>query len=223
MSDAGLVHEPMLPWKDLLKSDDAELVSQLSSGNHDALAVIVDRYQQLVLSVARRIVRDESEAEEVAQTVFLEVFRRPAQFDPRRGTLKMWLLQFAYSRSINRRSYLESRRYYAQVGLETAEQWDPSTVPPSRLSCGETSRLVRQALGVLNEKQRRAIDLVYFEGLTLEEAAQKAGETPSAMRHQYYRGLMKLRQFIQTSNAGGRDAIAAGIRLEVADADPRPI
>jgi RNA polymerase sigma-70 factor (ECF subfamily) len=223
MSDTGLAHEPMLPWKDLLKSDDAELISELIKSNHDALAVIVDRYQQLVLTVARRIVRDESEAEEVAQTVFLEVFRRPAQFDARRGTLKMWLLQFAYSRSINRRSYLESRRFYSHVGLETAEQYDPSTAPPSRLSCGETARLVRQALRVLNEKQRRAIDLVYFEGLTLEEAAQKGGETQAAMRHHYYRGLMKLRQFIQSSRTVGEEAIADGIRLEVADADPRPI
>jgi RNA polymerase sigma-70 factor (ECF subfamily) len=187
------------------------------------LAVIVDRYQQLVLAVARRIVRDESEAEEVVQTVFLEVFRRPAQFDARRGTLKMWLLQFAYSRSINRRTYLESRRFYSQVGLETAELYDASTTPPSRLSCGETARLVRQALRVLNEKQRRAIDLVYFEGLTLEEAAQKAGETQAALRHHYYRGLMKLRQFIQSSKGAGEEAIADGIRLEVADADPRPI
>jgi RNA polymerase sigma-70 factor, ECF subfamily len=223
MSDTGLPHEPMLRWKDLLKSDDEELISELVKSNHDALAVIVDRYQQLVLTVARRIVRDESEAEEVVQTVFLEVFRRPAQFDARRGTLKMWLLQFAYSRSINRRNYLESRRFYSLVDLETAEQRGPSTPPPNRLSCGETSRLVRQALRVLNEKQRRAIDLVYFEGLTLEEAAQKAGETQAATRHQYYRGLMKLRQFIQSSKAAGEETAAEGIRLEVADADPRPI
>jgi RNA polymerase sigma-70 factor (ECF subfamily) len=223
MSDTGLFHEPMLRWKDLLKSDDEELISELVKSNHDALAVIVDSYQQLVLTVARRIVRDESEAEEVAQTVFMEVFRRPAQFDARRGTLKMWLLQFAYSRSINRRTYLESRRFYSQVDLETAEQCDRSTAPPGRLSCGETARLVRQALRVLNDKQRRAIDLVYFEGLTLEEAAHKAGETQAATRHHYYRGLMKLRQFIQSSNASGKEAIGNGLRLEMADADPRPI
>jgi RNA polymerase sigma-70 factor, ECF subfamily len=223
MSDTGLPHEPMLRWKDLLKSDDQELISELIKSNHDALAVIVDRYQQLVLTVARRIVRDESEAEEVVQTVFMEVFRRPAQFDARRGTLKMWLLQFAYSRSINRRNYLESRRFYSHVDLETAEQCDRSTTPPGRLSCGETARLIRQALRVLNDKQRRAIDLVYFQGLTLEEAAQKSGETQAATRHHYYRGLMKLRQFIQSSKATEEDVVAKGIRLEVADADPRPI
>jgi DNA-directed RNA polymerase specialized sigma24 family protein len=78
-------------------------------------------------------------------------------------------------------------------------------------------------LRVLNDKQRRAIDLVYFPGLTLEEAAQKSGETQAATRHHYYRGLMKLRQFIQSSKATEEDVVAKGIRLEVADADPRPI
>jgi RNA polymerase sigma-70 factor, ECF subfamily len=225
MSDAGLAHEPMLCWKDLLKSDDAHLVAQLSSGNNDALAVIVDRYQQLVLSVARRIVRDESEAEEVVQTVFLEVFRHPAQFDPRRGTLKMWLLQFAYSRSINRRSYLESRKFYSQVDLDVLEFGKRSATPPSRLSSGDTSWLVRQALRALNERQQKAIDLVYFEGLTLEESAQRTGETVAAMRHHYYRGLMKLREFIQRRKIAGPEKSRAGdgMRLEVANSNPRPI
>jgi hypothetical protein len=57
----------------------------------------------------------------------------------------------------------------------------------------------------------------------LEEAAHKAGETQAATRHHYYRGLMKLREFIQSSNAAGKGAIANELRLEMADADPRPI
>ena len=75
----------------------------LKSGNHDAFAVIVDRYQRLVLSVALRIVKNECEAEDVVQTVFVDIFKKLGQFDASRGTLKMWLLQYAYSRSLNRR------------------------------------------------------------------------------------------------------------------------
>src|SRR5579864_9416981 len=104
----------MLSWKELRKSSDPELVEQLACGNHDALAVIVDRYQRLVLSVARRIVKDCCEAEEVAQIVFLEIFKNPAQFDSRRGTLKMWLLQFATARSLTRRPHLDGRGFYSK-------------------------------------------------------------------------------------------------------------
>lgn len=186
----------ILGWKELQKSPDTELMEQLSCGNHDALAVIVDRYQRLVLSVALRIVKDSSEAEDVVQTVFLEIFRNPAQFDVRRGTLKLWLLQFAYSRSLNRRAYLERRSFYFNAEPATTEAEQAWCFVPSRLSPGESSRLIRQAVRALNSKQQRAIELVYFEGLTLEEAARQAGETPAAMRHHYYRGLARLREFV---------------------------
>ena len=96
-----------LSWTELQGVEDPELIRQLLSGNHDALAVIVDRYQRLVLSVALRIVKDEGEAEDVVQIVFTDIFKRAEQFDSSRGTLKMWLLQYAYSRSVNRRHYLE--------------------------------------------------------------------------------------------------------------------
>jgi RNA polymerase sigma-70 factor (ECF subfamily) len=221
----GEEQEPVMLWRELQKSDDTELVRQLAAGNHDALAVIVDRYERLVLSVARRIVKDECEAEDVVQTVFLEVFKNPAQFDPRRGTLKVWLLQFAYSRSINQRSHLERRRFYGNVGLTEAEPLAPPELGRFRLSSGETSRLVRQAMGLLDGKQERAIALLYFEGLTAEEAAARTGETAAAVRHHYYRGLMKLREFVQSGKAvrqkHSTDEHAMG--FEVADADPRAI
>jgi RNA polymerase sigma-70 factor (ECF subfamily) len=75
-------------WAELQEASDAELLRRLMSGEDDAFAVIVDRYQRLVFSVAVRIVKDEGEAEDVVQTVFLEIFRKAEQFDPRRGTLK---------------------------------------------------------------------------------------------------------------------------------------
>jgi RNA polymerase sigma-70 factor (ECF subfamily) len=84
--------EEKLSWTELQGVEDPELIRLLLSGNHDALAVIVDRYQRLVFSVALRIVKDEGEAEDVVQIVFTDIFKRAEQFDPSRGTLKMWLL-----------------------------------------------------------------------------------------------------------------------------------
>jgi RNA polymerase sigma-70 factor (ECF subfamily) len=214
-----------LTWQELQNASDQEVARQLYLGNDDALAVIVDRYQQLVLAVALRIVKNRSEAEDVVQTVFLDIFRKVEQFDPVRGTLKVWLLQYAYSRSINRRHYLEHRRFYSQVDVDEVEVHGSAPTRVQSLSSAEASRLVHQGLQLLNVKQQRAIELVYFEGLTPEEAAEQTGETAAALRHQYYRGLMKLREFINSKKTARRPkAIEAdGIRLEVADADPRPI
>lgn len=215
-----------LSWESLRAASDDVLVRQLRAGQHDALAVIVDRYQRLVLSVALRIVKDSCEAEDVVQTVFVDIFKDLERFDPRRGTLKVWLLQYAYSRSINRRRYLEHRQFYTQVDVELV---DAAKISPDTgrdgLSSGETARLVRQALGALSDKQQRAIELVYFEGLTIDEAAQRTGDTVPSVRHHYYRGLMKLREFINSSRFVKQEEPlrAERLRLGVQNAKPRPI
>jgi len=185
-------------------SSDEELMVQLQAGHHDALAVIVDRYQRLVWSVAKKIVHDAGEAEDLVQIVFLELFEKVELFDPERGTLKVWLLHLAYTKAINRRYHLQRRRFYDQA--EVKEEEVISYLRPAaslfRLSAGETSRLVREVMATLNPNQRRAVELIAFEGLTFEEMATRTAETPSNAKHHYYRGMMKLREFL--SEKGGQ-------------------
>jgi len=168
----------------------------LQAGHHDALAVIVDRYQRLVWSVAKKIVHDAGEAEDVVQIVFLELFQKMGLFDPERGTLKVWLLQLTYTKSINRRYHLQRRRFYeqAEVEEEVIATFVRPAVTPFRLSTGETSRLVREVMTTLNPAQRAAVELISFEGLTFEELATRTAETLSNAKHHYYRGMMKLRE-----------------------------
>jgi RNA polymerase sigma-70 factor, ECF subfamily len=227
LSGRGLTQ--VLSWVELRDADDHDLMRQLVAGNDDALAVIVDRYQRLVFSVALRIIKNVGETEDVVQNVFLDIFRKAGNFDPSRGILKVWILQYAYTRSINRRHYLEQRRFYAQTEIDEAESFTSAEEPvrSKQLSPLETVHFVRQALGMLNERQQEAIDLVYFEGLTLAEAAQKTGESLSALRHNYYRGLMKLREVINSERTFAEIAepeLGSGaVRLEVGNLKPRTI
>ena len=90
---------------------------QLQDGVNDALAVLFERYQRLVFSIALKIVRDRGEAEDVTQNVFLEIYRSVAQFDPPKGTTKVWLLQYAYHRAFNRKQSLNARNFYDQESI----------------------------------------------------------------------------------------------------------
>jgi RNA polymerase sigma-70 factor (ECF subfamily) len=193
----------MISWSELQKLNDTDLFQEMISGRDDAFAVIVDRYQRLVFSVALRIVKDEGEAEDLVQIVFADIFKKMEQFDPARGTLKVWLLQYAYSRSINRRHYLEQRQFYsrAEVDEVVALGYTMGATRSAGLSTAEVSRLVAQALASLSERQQMAISLIYFQGLTLDEAAQRTGDTLPSLRHNYYRGLMKLREFISAGKS----------------------
>ena len=185
---------------------DEDLMAHLQAGNQDALAVLFDRYHRLVLSTALRIVREPGEAEDVMQSVFLEIFRSAAQFDPAKGSTKVWILQYAYHRSINRRHYLNLRGFYEHT--EDSDSLQRTLRAPSGESLGmlESARLVQEALGCLNKMQKRTLELAFFEGLTMHEIAEKTGESFANVRHHYYRGLEKLRSLLCGSSAGRKES-----------------
>ena len=224
MSDAvNLNGARLLEWSELQKASDNDLLHQLTLGNDDAFAVIVDRYQRLIYSVAYKLVKDEGEAEDVVQIVFLDVFRKKGLFDSSKGTLKMWLLQYAYTRSINRRYHLQHRHFYSRLNVEEINPLALSTERAADrwLTATEAARYLTQAFAQLNSKQRKAIELISIEGMTFVEAAEKAGESLPATRHNYYRGMVKLRDVLlpqtKPEEQGIRVSPTAPIRLEVAN------
>src|SRR5215475_15039209 len=95
---------------------DEDVMEQRRNGNPDALPILFDRFHRLVLKIARRILRDPSEAEDVMQDIFLEIFNKAGRFDPAKGSTKTWLLQYAYHRSLSRRQYLTLRSEERRVG-----------------------------------------------------------------------------------------------------------
>jgi len=191
---------------------DDQLMAHLQAGHADALAVLFDRYHRLVFSIALKIVRDPSEAEDVMQGIFLEVMRVATQFDPQRGTTKVWLLQYAYHRSMNRRQRLIVRHFYDNI--EISDLQEILAAPDSGPASLETKETVERALSYLNPFQRRVLHLAYFEGLSLKEIAVKTGESFGNVRNHYYRGLSKLRSVI----AENERAAGSIVRGETADA-----
>lgn len=177
---------------------DEDLMACLQQGQGDALAVLFDRYQKLVLSIALRIVRDPGEAEDVTQTVFLDIYRAVAQFDPRKGNTKVWLMQYAYHRAINRRQHLQGREFYNDRGpVEEELEIKPAESRPAfGLNSPEAKALVRQTMNALSDTQKSVIEMACYEGLSMREIAERTGESFANVRHHYYRGLQKLRSLI---------------------------
>ena len=182
---------PPFRYAELAPLPDEVLMARLRDGNHDALTVLFDRYHRLVLNIALRILRDMGEAEDLMQTVFLEIFRSVAQFDPAKGTTKVWILQYAYHRGFNRRQYLNIRGFYRHP--EQSPPIQETLTGDHRLGSLECSRAMKQALGRLTKIQSDTLELAFYEGLTMHEIAEATGETFDATRHHYYRGLEKLR------------------------------
>src|SRR5580765_4032169 len=163
-----------MSFVELQDLSDEELMDRLKDGQSDVLAVLFDRYEKLVLSIALKIVRDPGEAEDVTQTVFLDVFRAVAQFDPRKGSTKVWLMQYAYHRAINRRQHLEGREFYRNAELEEdLEVYPVGAGKTLGLTVPEVKALVRQSMKALSDPQRKVIEMACYGGLSMREIAER--------------------------------------------------
>jgi RNA polymerase sigma-70 factor (ECF subfamily) len=172
---------------------DEELVAKLRAGEADALTALFERHSALVFRVARRILRNEAEAEDTVQQVFLDLFRSVAKFDPAKGTFKVWLLMYAYHRALNHLRNLRAAHYYEFEDLE--EGLRNYTIAekkrPFPFQATEAAHLIRQTLEQIQPRQREVIELVYYEGYTAEEIAERTGDSAHSVRHNLYRGMKK--------------------------------
>jgi RNA polymerase sigma-70 factor (ECF subfamily) len=185
---------------DLSKESDIELMSRLSSGQQEALSPLFDRYHRLVLSIAAKIVRDRTEAEDLMQDVFFEVYRFAGRFDPNKGAPKTWIMQFAYSKSLKRRRYLALRRAFEDSQIQVLEPSDPSSFPQSQYEQYSTEEMllaVQHGLAELTPGQREVVQLACFEGFLFSEIAERTHDSLGNVRHHYYRGIEKLRDFVK--------------------------
>jgi RNA polymerase sigma-70 factor (ECF subfamily) len=225
-SDDSRLERPFLAPGSAISKDvsDEALALQLANGEHDALTELFERYSDLVFGIARRMLRDDGEAEEALQQVFLSVYRAIHQFDPARAPFKTWLLQFVYHRTIHRKQHLEAKRFYSSEELKDELLPMELFVGAGRtlqLCSAEIVHLVGQLLGTIQDRQRRTIELTFFEGLTAEEIAKETGETPAVVRHNLYRGLSKLRSALM-QNRQGQEKEKVKTAEGVVFAHPRP-
>jgi RNA polymerase sigma-70 factor, ECF subfamily len=196
---------------------DDQLLSKIKQGCSACFEQLFHRYCRQVYSVAFRILRDRAETEDIVQEVFLSIFLERERFDSTRGSMRTWILQFAYFKALLRRRYLNVRNFYKQEEIsETTDIRRNQRRETLGLTSAEWARYVESGIAMLNAKQRNVIELVHFEGYTLQEAAEKLRESLSNTRNYYYRGLKTLRDFL-----GARSAVkkaTEGVRLERNDA-----
>ncbi len=176
---------------------DEALLHNIAHGCEDCFDLLFLRFFRPTLSLAFKILRDRSEAEDVVQEVFLAIHQQRERFDPSVGTARTWVLQFGYYKSLKRRTYLCNRQFYAPHVDEAGDGRDPALVQAEFIQRSvEEKEIVKQCLASLNPAQRRIVKLLHFEGHTLREISQMEGKELGAIRNSYYRGLKTLKTFL---------------------------
>lgn len=176
---------------------DEVLVARICSDDKEALSLLFHRYARLVQSIGRRILRDDTEAEDLLQDLFLFIQRKCKVFDSSKSSGRSWIVQMTYHRAIERRRYLATRQFYSRreiennttnmVGTPTAENDYSAEAVFGRNG-------LNKVLKSLSEDQRETLRLHFFDGYTLAEISAKLGQPLGSVRHHYYRGLDRLRK-----------------------------
>lgn len=179
----------------LMELSDEDLLLRVEAGDRTAVAILFDRYSNLVFVIGLRILRDRGEAEDLVQEVFLSLCDKVRGFDKTKGFGRTWIVQIAYRRAFDRRAFLFRRKFYDGTDVEhikntlMAEQGSEEQI--ADLLTGEQ---MHAAFEELNERQRATLNMFFFEGLDLREISERLGETFENTRHFYYRGLERLRK-----------------------------
>jgi RNA polymerase sigma-70 factor (ECF subfamily) len=173
---------------------DEFLLTRIRANDREAFGILFRRYTALVRSIGRRILRDEGEAEDLVQQVFLYLHDKARVFDSSKSSGRSWIVQNIYYQAINRRRYLSSRHQLFRSTSKISGDREARKADHGR---SETalfdSALVQEILKSLTPEQFETMRLFFFEGYTLVEISEKLGQPLGNVRHHYYRGLNKLR------------------------------
>jgi len=173
---------------------DVEILRAVAGGDEHALAALYDRYRLILFGLILRILHSHQEAEDVLQEVFLQVWRRAADFDEARGRPFTWLVTLARSRAIDRLRALGSRERTAQEAARDVTESISDAADDAVRS--EQAEIVRGALGELPEEQRRTLLLAYFDGLTQTEIAERLNTPLGTVKTRMRSGMIKLRELL---------------------------
>jgi len=156
---------------------DEQMLTNVAQRCQECFALLFGRHFRSVLGIAFKILHDKSEAEDILQEVFLAIYLQQERFDPAKGSVRTWILQFAYFKSLLRRRYLSIRRFYQQEELSAVGELraEVSFQRIFGLNASDLANYIEAGLAMLPAQQRQAIELVHFEGRTLQEISELIG------------------------------------------------
>ncbi len=176
---------------DLRDASDAALVIAIGRWQHDALAEAFRRHSGAVFALARRLLNDPAQAEEIVQEVFLRLWGTPERFDPSRGSLRSYLLTHAHGRAVDaiRSDTSRRRREDRDAQRATAAGYDLEREVGDVI----VAEHVREAVAALAPAEREAIELAYFAGHTYREVAVMLNEPEGTIKTRIRSGMVRLR------------------------------
>jgi RNA polymerase sigma-70 factor (ECF subfamily) len=177
------------------EAHDRDLMARMRRGDEDAFRRLFGRYAPSAKGLAQRVVRRSHLAEEIVQEAFMAVWRDPGAYDDERGSVKSWLMGMVHHRAVDlvRREESQRRRAEAAIPEAVDEQADHADDVVQRIGLPEERRAVRAALDRLPLEQRAVLEMMYFDGLSQSQIAERTGVPLGTVKSRTLLGMRRMR------------------------------
>jgi RNA polymerase sigma-70 factor (ECF subfamily) len=169
-----------------------DLLALVALGDKAAFARLYDATAPRLFGLARRLLIDSAQAEEVTQEVYLEIWQSATRYEAARGSAMAWMLTLAHRRAVDRiRSAQSSRNRDTKIGIRDFDREYDHVAETVEVRI--ESERVKRALEKLTELQRQAVTLAYFKGLSHSEVAAMLHVPIGTVKTRLRDGMIRLR------------------------------
>lgn len=192
-----------MPEGDLSRAErdraDAQAIDRLRNGDTSAISVLYAHYGRTAYGLALKIVRDESEAEDVVHDAFVAIVKRVDQYHAARGTVAAWLVTTVRNLSLDRARRRTRRAQIVEAELKHEPPPEASSPEESLTNVRDYVR-IRRAMEKLPEAQRATLEIAFFEGLSYPEIAERERVPLGTIKSRAARALHALRDALDAED-----------------------
>ncbi|MEX2478346.1 MAG: sigma-70 family RNA polymerase sigma factor [Gracilimonas sp.] len=180
---------------------DRALIARIKARDASALSELYDNYNRLLFGLILSILKKREEAEDTLQEVFTKIWEKAEQFDLERGTVYTWIVSLTRNKSIDRlRSKVYKEQKKQSTSLDDEDVFHPlysdESDPLENTILTERAKIVRDALNKISEKQRKVLQVAYFNGMSQSEISEEFDIPLGTVKTRMRDGMMKLREFL---------------------------
>ncbi len=188
---------PQITWsmrRQMAHLSDEALVALVARGDETALAELYDRVGRVAYGLAFRVLRDDRLAEDAVQEAFLAVWRTAPRFTAERAKASTWILTLVHRRAVD----LVRREERRRAEPLDDERRDAATTESAEAAAwlGFERDRIQEALKLLPDAQREAIELAYYGGFSQSELAERLGQPLGTIKSRMFAGLARLRELL---------------------------
>jgi RNA polymerase sigma factor (sigma-70 family) len=185
--------------EDLSAARDRQLLRRIEGGDEEAFRSLFAAYAPSAMALAARVLRQSHLAEEIVQEAFVTLWLGAELYDERRGSVKAWLMTMVHHRAVDavRREETQRRRADDATAELREETEDPSDDVVEAVAAPGERAAVRGALDELPPEQREVLELMYFDGLSQTQVAEKTGAPLGTVKSRALLGMRRMRSELE--------------------------